>query len=50
MARKVISELAARMAQEEPYFFILRLAKRVNEGYFIMFEGDDKVGHSGQKH
>jgi len=50
VGREVISELAVRMAQKEPYFFIFRLSKRVNEGYFIMFEGDDKVGHSGQKH
>jgi hypothetical protein len=50
VGRKVISELAARMAQNEPYFFIFRLAERENEGYFIMFEGDHKVGHFGQKH
>jgi len=31
-------------------FFIFRLADRENEGYFIMFERDHKVGHFGQKH
>lgn len=35
MGRKVISELATRMAQNEPYFFIFRLAERENEGYFV---------------
>jgi hypothetical protein len=50
VGRKVISKLAARMAQNELYFFIFRLADRENEGYFIMFERYHKVGHFGQKH
>jgi hypothetical protein len=32
------------------HVLIFRLAGRENEGYFIMFEGENNVGHSGQKH